>query len=48
MAALEDGAHVGAAPAVPIVASGARQPTTTTAAEAAAQRRSPVTQETRT
>src|SRR5437868_13783629 len=47
-AARDEGAHVGAAPAVPTVASGARQPTAATAAEAVAHLRSPVTQETRT
>src|SRR4051794_1126939 len=47
MAALEEGAHVGTAPAVPTVARGARQPTATSAAEAVAHLRRPFTQENR-
>src|SRR5436305_7431964 len=48
MAALDDGAHVGAALAAVPAAKGARHPTASSTAEAAAHFRTPLTQETRT
>src|SRR4051794_11952806 len=48
MAALDDGAHVGAALAAVPAASGARHPTASSTAEAEAPFRRPVAQETRT